>query len=134
MGRRRGLCRCRVWAAAEPGITLAGLKEHVMPTGSGAAQEKATPVLKLPAAGETEIANVATPPTAIDVELGVATGALKSSPVPESPTVIGLAFDPLCLMVSAPTLDPVALGLNATVTLHVAFGGRLTGRAPQLFV
>jgi hypothetical protein len=123
-----------VCAAAEPGITFAGLKEHVMPTGSGAAQEKTTPVLKLPDAGETEIANVATPPTAIDAEPGVATGALKSSPVPESATVIGLAFDPLCLMVSVPPLGPIAPGLNATVTLHVAFGGRLIGRAPHLFV
>jgi hypothetical protein len=119
-------------AADEPGITLAGLKEQVTPAGSGVEHVNEMPVLNAPAAGETEIANVVAVPANIDAAPGVAIGALKSSPVPDRLTVTGLAFDPLCLMVSVPMLGPVCPGLNVTFTLHTPLGDKLTGRVPQL--
>jgi hypothetical protein len=67
----------------------------------------------------------------VDEVADPAAGAkLKSSPVPVSETVCGLSAA-LSVRVIAPVRLPVAVGLNVTLIVQLAFTARL---APQLFV
>ena len=68
---------------------------QITPAGSGVAQLKLMLALKLPLTGEVEMSYAVAPPDVIAFEFGVASGALKSSPVPESAIVSGLVLDPL---------------------------------------
>jgi hypothetical protein len=112
-----------------PGFILEGLNEHVAPDEQDREMLETKPLV---AEAET-VKVVDLVPTTMTLE-GLVTESVKGEPpVPEIETVCGLPAAS-SVMLSEPVLDPLAVGVNVTLTTQLPPGLRTFGSVPQLFV